>query len=340
MPPLVTVGIGISWLRPQIAGGALVLFLTNLFAISAASALVFFLMGFRPRLGRVERSRLFRQGVFGSLALLAIMICILFFLTLNSINQAFETRTIERVLRQQVSTIHQTAVLDRWRRIPPTDDEQANALKLEVEVRSERRGMSYDALNELQTDIANELRDRGVLQPEQPIALILILIPTTALDPSIPPTPTSTPTETSTATPGPSPTPTVTLTPTATPTQTPSPTSTPLPPTITDTPSATPTATDTAVPTATSTATPTTTATPTVTSTPTPAIAVIANTGGRGVKLYWNPGEIQAGAISEGVTVILLNVQPVSANGQQWVKVQDNLGRTGWVSATYVVTLR
>ena len=48
MPPLCVVGIGISLQRSDVYMGALLLFLTNLVAISFASILVFAFLGFRP----------------------------------------------------------------------------------------------------------------------------------------------------------------------------------------------------------------------------------------------------------------------------------------------------
>jgi len=48
MPPLCTVGIGISLKDPSIALGAILLFLTNFAAISFAGIVVFIALGFRP----------------------------------------------------------------------------------------------------------------------------------------------------------------------------------------------------------------------------------------------------------------------------------------------------
>ncbi|MCB0209519.1 MAG: DUF389 domain-containing protein, partial [Anaerolineae bacterium] len=59
VPPLATVGIGIAWLRRDIATGAMLLFLTNLVAIVSAGGFVFFVLGFRPRLDKGWR------GIFG-----------------------------------------------------------------------------------------------------------------------------------------------------------------------------------------------------------------------------------------------------------------------------------
>jgi hypothetical protein len=56
--------------------------------------------------------------------------------------------------------------------------------------------------------------------------------------------------------------------------------------------------------------------------------------------LWWNPGQLQAGAIPEGHQVTLLYDEPVTFEGVTWVKVQDESGRIGWVSGEYLVELR
>lgn len=62
LPPLASVGVGIALGQAAVAGGALLLFTTNLIAIVFASALVFLLLGVRPP--RVEeREQRLRQGL-------------------------------------------------------------------------------------------------------------------------------------------------------------------------------------------------------------------------------------------------------------------------------------
>ena len=132
---------------------------------------------------------------------------------------------------------------------------------------------SYSQVVDLQEALASDL--------QRPVALQLIVVPTTLLDPLIPPT------FTSTATPGPSPT--LTFTPTAT--RTAAPTSTP-----TSTPTQSPT--------------PTLTPTQTLTPTPTPVLAYIANTGGKGVYLRTEPAGEVIGGLQEGTPVLILIPAP------------------------------
>ena len=59
MPPLGMIGIGIAMGRWEVAGGALLLFLTNAVTIAFAGMLVFFALGFAPdvKQGGMSRAR-------------------------------------------------------------------------------------------------------------------------------------------------------------------------------------------------------------------------------------------------------------------------------------------
>jgi hypothetical protein len=181
-----------------------------------------------------------------------------------------------------------------------TIDNSDSILQLQVTVRTSRQPDYYQVLD-LQKNIAARL--------QRPIALQLIVVPTTKLDPLIPPT--FTPTFTS----GPSSTPTTT--PTATHT---------VVPTLTPTLSPTPTNTSTA----------TLTPTPTSTLTPTPVLAYIANTGGLGIFLRQDPGGKVIGALPEGSAIEIL-YQRKLLNGIEWIEIRDLFGRTGWIPVDFLV---
>ncbi len=315
VPPLAVVGIGAAWMRPEIAGGALLLFVTNLITIASASALVFFLLGFRPQLQRQGRSTVFKRGIVSSALLLGVMIWILSSLTIASFTQASLHARINQVLTEEIAAMKGKVTLDEWQSFEQED----GALKLEVQIKSPHTPSHAEVVT-LQDRVAARLR------LNRPVALTLINILTTELNPIIPPTPTNTSTLTATPTPGPTHTPTNTATPTATVTPSPMPTRTP---------TTTATATASATPTSTSTATPTPTNTPTLTPTPTPLVATVANTGGRGLTLRWTPAGNFAGTLSEGALVIIVD-GPQQAKGRAWVKIQDVAGRTGWVAADYL----
>ena len=335
VPPLATVGIGISWLNMEVAQGALVLFLTNLVAISAASGFVFFMMGFRPKLERGQR--LFSGSVLGSAVLLLVMIWVLWSLSVDHFQDATRTRAIDQSLEVHLNDLDPPLDLVDWkiREDDGSDEERPeNVMVLEVQVRSTRSSVAYRDLIALQSLIADDLDQAGALLPNQVLTLVLMVIPTSEYSafnpPTLTPTPTdtATPTATATATPGPSPTPTNTATPTRTSTATP-----------TNTPSPQPTSTFTSTPTPSDTPTSTLTPTPTATFTPTPASAVVANTDGQGIRLRWVPGGPVAGALPEGTILTVLYDHEV-IDKVDWVKVADPEGRTGWVVAEYLVTLR
>ncbi len=316
VPPLATVGVGLAWAEWAIAGGALLLFLTNLVAIVAAGALIFFWLGFRPKLRRQGRTRLFVRGIVSSAWLLGVLIAILSDLTAASLTESRMQQQIDRVLRQEVAHMAGNFTLNDWRRLP-TDD---RTLRLEVEVRSPLVP-SHQSVSALQDRVAQ------ALALDSPLALTLVSIRTTELNPVVPPTPTPT------VTPGPSATPTATPTPTPTATATATPTV--APPTVSPTRVSTSTPSPTPAPTSSATTTLLPTLTPAPAATPTPVSAVVAYTGGRGVVLRWSPGGLRAGAVPENTRVQILYRRAV-IGGVAWLEIKDPFGRTGWVAEGYL----
>ncbi len=336
VPPLGVVGIGLAWLDWGIAQGALLLFMTNLISISAASAFVFFLLGFRPHFNRKNDLNVFGGGILTSIILLVITTWVLWAVSIGPIRKARETEIINDILMREIAAMDVPMTLDEWHYVEQEGDETLN---LEVQIKSPGNP-TYQSVASFQDRVANGLREAGVLTIDDPLGLSLVTIRTNTLDPRVPPptltstpTPTFTPTPTGTPTPGPTHTPTDTATPTNT--ATPTETITPIP-TDTAVPTSTPIPTDTPTATPTFTPTPTDTATPAPTFTPTPVSAVVANTGGDGIRFWWNPGELQAGAFAEGTRLIVLYDEPVVNRGITWVRVQDEAGRIGWVSQEFL----
>jgi uncharacterized hydrophobic protein (TIGR00271 family) len=222
-PPLTTVGIGLWLQRWWIAGGALLLFLTNMVSIVAAGGLMFFLLGFRPEPHEPGRSVILRRGM-RSIALLLLLVTIpLAVLTSQSLQQVHLHQAIESALYADVEQVP-GAELVRWQ-IKGEDED--GTLQLDVTIRVPRT-LAFQEARDFQERLAGRL--------SRPVALSLSIVPTTRLQAYVPPTPT--PTGVPTATPTPTSTPTAT--PTATPTPTHTPTTTPTPTTI-PTPTATPT---------------------------------------------------------------------------------------------------
>jgi uncharacterized hydrophobic protein (TIGR00271 family) len=209
MPPLCTVGIGIAMGRWDVAGGALLLFLTNAVTIAFAGMLVFFALGFAPKreAGRRVPRALAISAVFTLILLVPLTI-----LSASFFRDATENRQIEAVVKEEVSKYD--AELANMQ--PPVQDGETLHLTITLRVPKQLR---YEDVIQLQQDVALKL--------QRPVSVVVNQIVAARLDPLIPPTFTITPTAATF-------TPTVTFTPTATATLTPS--STPVPPTPTATP--------------------------------------------------------------------------------------------------------
>ncbi len=225
MPPLCASGLAAVLDRWDVALGALVLFLTNVIAISFASMAVFLFLGFgAPWPGYVpphwsDTPRALRISGILTLAMTVLLV----YTSWQYAQSIAEENRIRQVVAEEVA-----AMGLQLERLTFTSDPDTGALNLEVTVRT-RRTLRHAQGTDLQERIAARL--------QRPVAVEFVQIPVVLLDPRVPPTPTPTPT------PGPSPTPTPT-------------------PTLTPTPTATATATPTATATFTPTATPTATPTP------------------------------------------------------------------------------
>jgi uncharacterized hydrophobic protein (TIGR00271 family) len=316
VPPLAVVGIGISMRRPDVTFGAVLLFLTNFVAIASSGGLIFLLLGFAPPSGQRARWAILRRGVLGEVGLLASIAVILTVLTLVARAERYERQAIYDAVMTQVERLPE-AQLDEEDILIVRDD--GEILELSITIRTQTQ-LAYETVLDLQERIATQL--------QRPVALKLVVIPTTELDPLIPPTltptatATTTPTPTASVTPGPSATQTSTSVPTATPTATATETAIP---TATSTPTLTPSAT----------ATPTLTPTPTATTTPTPSLAVVSGTGYAGVRLREEPGGKVIGGLHEGESVALFHQRQVDG-GLEWALVRNQEGLMGWVVTVYL----
>jgi uncharacterized hydrophobic protein (TIGR00271 family) len=309
VPPLATIGIGLARWDGEVAGGATLLFVTNLVAISGMGGMVFLWLGFRPLPGKETRRRVFQGGVVGTALLLVAVTIPLGVLTVQSWRDAVLSRKIEASLHEGLDSIEYV----HWDGLWQMQELEDGTIQLEVVVRSDRNVPHSDVVD-LQELISGKI--------QRPVSLRLSVILTTRLDPQVPPTPTPTPPPgaTQTYTPSPTPTPTATHTPTP-------------PPTATATATHTPTPTATHTPT--STATPTHTHTPTPT--PTPIVAQVSGTGGLGVWMYREPGLAggKIAALREGALTTLVGGQ-VEADGYTWIEVMDRKGRVGWIPERYL----
>lgn len=215
MPPLCTVGVGIAMGRWDVAGGALLLFVTNAVTIAFAAMLVFSAVGFTIKR---EEGRIVPRALVVTAIFTAILLIPLTWLSVQFFRDASENRLINEVVTQEVVRFN-AELADL------TIDNQDDTIHIELTVRTSEP-LRYEDVNQIQQDIA--------LRLQKPVSVVVNQIFASKLDPLIPPTLTITPTLTATATPV-TMTSTYTATPTATSTSTPSATS--IPPTFTATPS-------------------------------------------------------------------------------------------------------
>ena len=297
MPPVCTVGIGISLGNSSVVFGAGLLFFTNLAAISFAGILVFAALGFRPGY-RGNNHNPIRRSLAISASLVLVTAIPLVLLTLRIVDQSHELQEIRQVVVSELEAFPDAQLVDIGL------DRSDSTLNLRVTVRTSRQP-TYQQVVELQRVIAARLQET--------ISIQVIIVPTTKLDPLIPPTLTPTATQTLTPTPGPSLTPTQTATPTITATYTPA-------------------ATATASPTL----TPTQTETPTPTATPTPVLAYVDTPGDWGVYLRESPGGTIVVWLPEGAPVLIL-YQREMLNDREWIEVRNVMNQTGWVPVEYLI---
>ena len=291
MPPLCSIGIGIAVGAQNVVIGASLLFLTNFAAITFAGILIFAWLGFRPQHLENQWKNMPRGALISAL-LVAIITIPLVILSFRSVQEAALAKNIQDTAVQYLEANlkdPQLVDLKYAVAVPSSEDDVSlkkneRVLTINITVRSSQN-IPYQTVVDLQKDLATKL--------ERPVALQLISVPLTKLDPLIPPTATYTPTL------GPSPTPTITFTPTNPPTAT-----------------------------ATITATPTETATPTPTITP--ILAAIIGTDGKGIYMRDEPNGKITFILPEGALVQLTGNR-ATTRITLWIEVKDLLGRTGWL---------
>lgn len=113
MPPVCTIGTGLALRQPRVAGGAALLFLTNLVAISVAGSLIFLLLGIRPQIHQREQRALLQRGLTLSLILLVIIAIPLGLLLAQSAQEVWRSWTLESTLRSELGGA-EVVKLEHW----------------------------------------------------------------------------------------------------------------------------------------------------------------------------------------------------------------------------------
>jgi uncharacterized hydrophobic protein (TIGR00271 family) len=161
VPPLGVIGIGIAMWDANIAGGASLLFITNLIAIAFAGAITLLLLGFRPTPGAEQKARL-RFGLTTSLVML---IAIMIPLAIVFINTARESQTYQVV----ETTLQNYEVTNPSLRLVQFDiSEDDDEVYVDV---------TFNTLSAFSEDMAENLRNDLVQALDRPVTLHIVSIP-------------------------------------------------------------------------------------------------------------------------------------------------------------------
>lgn len=162
VPPLGTIGIGLATNRPEVAGGGLLLFSTNLVAITLAGAINFLLLGFRPARGVRERTIRLRRGLVVSVLLLFVISLPLAFILGKAVQATTERDVINRVLNQQLNNMEDVSLV---------------SFDLEHQRETIALTVSVYAAQEIQEGELQRLDDLITQAVDQPVSLRLTVIP-------------------------------------------------------------------------------------------------------------------------------------------------------------------
>jgi uncharacterized hydrophobic protein (TIGR00271 family) len=162
VPPLGTIGIGLATNRPEVAGGGLLLFSTNLVAITLAGAINFLLLGFRPARGVRERTIRLRRGLVVSVLLLFVISLPLAFILGKAVQATTERDVINRVLSQQLNNMEDVSLV---------------SFDLEHQGETIALTVSVYAAQEIQEGQLRRLDDLITQAVDQPVSLRLTVIP-------------------------------------------------------------------------------------------------------------------------------------------------------------------
>ncbi len=169
MPPLCTIGVGIAMGRWDVAGGALLIFITNAVTIAFAAMLVFSAVGFSVKR---EDGHIVPRALVISAVFTVILLIPLSWLSVQFFHDANENKLIDEVVREEVARFD--AELANF--VPTYID---NTLHLTLTIRTSEP-LRYEDVSKMQQDIA--------LRLQKPVSIVVNQIFASKLDPLIPPT--------------------------------------------------------------------------------------------------------------------------------------------------------
>jgi len=148
-PPLSVVGLGLAQGNLQAAGGALLLFITNLITISLAGVIIFTLLGIHPLNLQPEIKRRVRRGITGVTFLMFLITIPLAVIMNGIVRQNRESLAIERILSES-PILEEAQVLDIDR--SQTQDQ----LVISATIKSGHQ-LSQDEVNQIALELEDAL---------------------------------------------------------------------------------------------------------------------------------------------------------------------------------------
>jgi uncharacterized hydrophobic protein (TIGR00271 family) len=154
-PPLSVVGLGIANGNLDAAGGALVLFVTNLITISLAGVLIFSLLGIHPLNLQPEIKKRVRRGITGVVSLVVLITIPLAILMNGIIRQNREEQLIERIFVES-PILKEAQLLDLNR------SQEQDQLVINATIKSPEQ-LTQDQVDELALTLEAELGRQLIL---------------------------------------------------------------------------------------------------------------------------------------------------------------------------------
>lgn len=174
-PPLCTVGIGLALGDPEVAGGALLLYLTNLAAIAFAGILTFSALGFRRQDAGLHPAHGPRSlGI--SAALVVVLLFPLVYSSVRLLNQGRDAVAIRAEVQQMAEA--RGARLDS---VQAT--REGEVLRLDVTLQSSHALSPADAASR-RDELAERLRAAEI--EFESLGLSLSVVPFTVIEPGVP----------------------------------------------------------------------------------------------------------------------------------------------------------
>lgn len=162
VPPLGVTGIGIAMGNTQVTGGALLLFATNLTAISLTGSLTFLLLGFRPAVEARERRIQLRRGLVITSILLLIISLPLAYIFVGTVRSGRERQAIHHALTAGIEEMEGISLVDF------KFEHQGPEVSVTVTIYAEEQ-LSFEAVQLLSRAVSKEIG--------QPVSVRMIAVP-------------------------------------------------------------------------------------------------------------------------------------------------------------------